>query len=442
MIKQFEFPNGFRVIHEKPQTSIPMTSINILCEIGSAHEPDTLRGASHFIEHMCFKGTKKIPQSNKINSTYDNIGAYFNAFTDKQYTCYVLKCQDIFLTHSILVLSDMLMNSTFNKKEFEKEKRVVVEENILNSDNPVDILDENINKLIYNGSVYAYPIDSIHYHKSNTLEYKEILDFYHKYYQPENLVFSIVSNMDFEEVLRILKKSYFMRKKRQERIRKNVINLIILPQLETQYSLQTKKGIQTTYLTIAFRTCSQFSPDKYALMILKNIIGGSMRTSRLFTILREQNGLTYSSRAYLNFYENMGDIQLYAEFNPTNLMKNNKHPGVLPLMIEILNDLVKNGITEKEFEISKNNLKGSMLMQMENIDTQCNYNGEEVLLYENKNIVPYKKYYETYFENVTKKQVMDVIKKYLKRENMSISILSGENLDTNSIQKTCEKMIA
>jgi predicted Zn-dependent peptidase len=442
MIKQFEFPNGFRVIYEKPQNSLKLTSINVFCELGSVHETNKNRGVSHFIEHMCFKGTKKIPQTKDINAVYDNIGAYFNAFTDRQYTCYVLKCQDQFLTNSLLVLSDMLMNSKFSKTDFDREKKVVVEENILRSDDPVILLDDIVTSLIYNGSSYAFSVDTIHYHTPGSLDYGETLETYKKFYQPENLVFSIVSHMDFDDILTILKKSYFMRKSTAERLGKYSVKLSIQPQEGVQYQFTHKPEIHTMYLNIGFRTCSQYSPDKYTIMFLKHIIGGSMRSSRLYTLLRENNGLTYTTKASASFYENMGDIQIYAEFDPKKLMKNNSKLGVLPLIINMLNNLVKKGITEKELSVCKNNMKGNLLLNIENSGSQTLYNGEQVLLFNDTDLVPYHTFFDTFLKNITKEDVNQMIEKYLRKGNMSVCIISGENQATNKIKTICEKFIA
>jgi hypothetical protein len=122
-MKTFQFPNGFRFIYEKPNSDIPVTSILGFVKLGSIHERDGIRGVSHFIEHMCFKGTKRHPTSKIISRNYDRIGAYFNAYTHKEYTCYEIKCEEQYLENSIHVLSDMMMNSQFNKKEFEKTLR-------------------------------------------------------------------------------------------------------------------------------------------------------------------------------------------------------------------------------------------------------------------------------------------------------------------------------
>jgi hypothetical protein len=248
--------------------------------------------------------------------------------------------------------------------------------------------------------------------------------------------------MDFEDILTILKKSYFMRKSTNERLGKYSVKLSIQPQEGIQYQLAHKPEIHTTYLNIGFRTCSQYSPDKYAIMILKNIIGGSMRTSRLFTILRENNGLTYTARASVSFFENMGDIRIYAEFDPKKLIKNTSKLGVLPLIINMLNNLVKEGITEKELSVCKNNMKGVLLLDTENSSSQTSYNGEQVLLFNNQDVVPYHAFFDTFLKNITKDLVNQMIEKYLKKGNMSVCIISGENQTINKIKPICEKFIA
>ena len=117
-INKFIFPNGFRLIHEISKSNIPVSSIYAFVDIGSVYETENVRGGSHFIEHMCFKGTKQIKTSEQISIEYDKIGSYFNAFTEKRLTCYKVKTQDDYIEHCTVILSDIILNSTFSKKEF------------------------------------------------------------------------------------------------------------------------------------------------------------------------------------------------------------------------------------------------------------------------------------------------------------------------------------
>ena len=108
-IQTYEFPNGFRVIYEKSKSSLPISSLFTFCDAGSVYETENLRGVSHFIEHMCFKGTKKIPKSKDIFMHYDKIGAEFSAFTVQRYTCYTVKCIDEKIDQSIQIVSDIII---------------------------------------------------------------------------------------------------------------------------------------------------------------------------------------------------------------------------------------------------------------------------------------------------------------------------------------------
>jgi len=211
-MKTHIFPNGFRIIHEKPKTDIPLTSISCFVKLGSIYEPEKLKGASHFIEHMCFKGTKQMPQSTSISHHYDGIGAYFNAYTEKEYTCYQIKCSEERMKNTLHILGDMLMNSIFKKEEFTKEYKVVVEENIKSEDDMENLIVEKIDSLLYSGSPYALPIDTLSYHKK-PMKYEDVIQIYSEYYRPENMVLSIVSHIPFSTINSIIESSFFMKKR-------------------------------------------------------------------------------------------------------------------------------------------------------------------------------------------------------------------------------------
>jgi predicted Zn-dependent peptidase len=205
VIKTKTLSNGFRVIHETPKTKTPISYVHLFCDVGSVHEPVGLRGVSHFIEHMCFKGTKKIPQSKDISLEFDNIGAKFNAHTEKRFTYFDVKCQDDYLLHCLTILSDMLMNSVFNRGEFKKEERVVMEETVRLSDNNTAILMNGVDAMLYEGTPYELPIDWSSYHKTPFV-YKDVVDFYRLYYRPSRMILSIISHVEFHEIEQLLNK--------------------------------------------------------------------------------------------------------------------------------------------------------------------------------------------------------------------------------------------
>jgi len=440
----YSFPNGFRVIYEKSNVGLPITSIQCICDLGSVYEDDSMRGVSHFIEHMCFKGTKKIKHAKDLFRDYDSMGVISNAFTTKRYTDYTLKCVDESFAKSMMVLSDMVLNSVFDKKEYTKELRVVIEENINNSDkNNYEIFDMS-EKQIYSGTPYENPVDSIKYHTAGSLQYNDVVKTYKMYYHPNNIIVSIVSNIPFRNIIKVLKQTYFVKNKSENADilmrSKMVIYKPPTPQNEINYNIRNVGSAKTLYMILAFRTCSQYSQDKYPLALLKRIIGGFF-SSRLFLLLREDNGLTYSSSVSIENYEQMGDFTIRILTDPQKLMKNGSKRGVLPIVIGMLNELLKHGITSSELTLAKNYNENTYKMKKGDIDSQAVYNAEYVLMYrEKQKFVPYNDLFDTYYKPITREQINGIIKKYFKKSNMNISIL-GSKLPAMKIIKTeCEKL--
>jgi predicted Zn-dependent peptidase len=436
-IQTFTYPNGFRIVYEKTKNESPISSIHAFCELGSVYETDGIRGVSHFIEHMCFKGTKKIPKPKDIFIEYDKIGAYFNAYTEKEYTCYTIKCDNDYIENSIVIMSDMLLNSTFNKKEYVKEEKVVIEENARDHDDPEDLLCENMDKLIYKGSSYANSVDTIAYHKKR-MDYEKVLEIYKLFYVPNRMVLSIVSNFSFDYIKQIIYKTFFIEKIECLPIPVEYqIKPFVLPQTNILYNIDKKIGINTTHLSIGFK----IDPcNKYVLNMLKNLLSGPM-SARLFMILREDNGLTYSSDIDTCYHRDIGDFTFYAEVDNNKVMKNDFKPGVLPLIIQLINELIEHGVKQSELEITRGYIRGQLNIDLEDSDEAACYNGEQALLYPNKKIIPYSKAYDTFYKNITKKEVDAIIKKYFKKSNMNVCLV-GEKLPAlNDVKTICEKVI-
>ena len=436
-IETYSWPNGFRVIYQKSQNVVNNTHIQVFCDVGSAHEVDNIRGASHLIEHMCFKGTQKIPTTKELMVYYDKIGAYFNAYTEKRYTCYVLKCADEYIEHSLVIMSDMILNSKFNKKEFLKEQHVVIEENIRSSDDPINSIQDLINMCLYNGSSFMYPIDTLGYHKTG-LNYEDILDFYHTFYRPSRMIVSIVSNQPFSFIKRALKKTYFIKQHVSEvNPSQFFINYRIHPQQDVKIILKRNPNINTTHLCIGFRTETK---DKYVLNMLNNIISGTFN-SRLFILLREQKGLTYTSLISTNYNEFSGDFTIYTEADNTKIMRNGlREPGVFPIIIKMLLDLIKNGVSSEEMRLAHGFEQGHIQLKMENNNNIVNHNGYHFLIHPDVPIVPFSEIYKVRYQRIRKSDVNAVIQTYFKRSGMAIGMIGDKLPSEKQITKLLEKI--
>jgi predicted Zn-dependent peptidase len=449
-METYVFPNGFKMIHEKTTNHLKMSSIYCYCDVGSVFEKDGIRGVSHFVEHMCFKGTSQIPEPHDIFLTYDEIGAYFNAFTEKRLTCYTIKCEDRFVEKCTDILADMLLNSTFPKHAFKKEQKVVLEENFKNENDVRNILGEKIDAILYEGSSYQYPIDTLVYHMANTdtsyhqekdIAYKDLVNWYKTYYIPSNFVFSIVSNLSFDKVQMIISNSMFTKQSTKKSLTHN-INLSA-PSILNKPRIYSgiKKGVSTDVIYIGFRTCSRFSKDRYIFKVLKHILNGM--SGRLFSLLRSKNGLTYNSLCITENVEHTGHIMITTETSPTNTISNK---GVLPLLIQLFIDLRTKGITEKELETAKGNIRGNYILKSELNDTIAAYNGKEYLLHPTSEpfhtlFVPYHNLFTSHIESIRRQDVNQKIKEYFTFGNMVIGIM-GANPPTEKQIEDISKHLA
>ena len=435
-MKTFQFPNGFRTIYEKPNSHIPVTSILAFVKLGSIHETEGIRGASHFIEHMCFKGTKLRPNSKIIVRNYDRIGAYFNAYTEKEYTYYEIKCDDQYFENSIQVLSDIMMNSQFNKKEFEKEHQVIIEENIKREDNHDETVHAISEAMVYEGSSYQFEIDTLAYHKPRLLKYEDVVNAYTNYYVPQRMVVSVVSKIPFSTVKSVLKSTSFMRASSETPFYYGP-TLYLEPQTQVKYNVKKNSDVSAIYMRISFRTCPYQSAERYVLALLSNIIGETF-SSRLFNILREENGLTYSCGSDTNHYSHSGDFTISITLHPKKLLKNGEKPGVLPLVVDLLNDLYKNGVFQDEIKLFKGYVKGQLQLEFEDSTNNCEYNGRNLILY-GENFTPFHKLYQTHYYSISKRDIDSVIKKYFKKSNMSVCLFGSHIPSLETIKKGIER---
>jgi zinc protease len=199
-----------------------------------------------------------------------------------------------------------------------------------------------------------------------------------------------------------------------------------------------KDGVSTDIINIGFQTCSRLSKDRYCLKIVKHILNGM--SGRLFSILREKNGLTYSADCYTEYFEHTGNFMLNTETSPENTMIKD---GVLSLMIQLCVDLKKNGITEQELLVAKGNIRGNYILKTEISDNLASYNGKNYLLNnelyitDSTKTVLYQDVYKEYIEPITLDEINRVIQKYLLMENMVIGIIGENPPDEKKIKKMC-----
>lgn len=343
--------------------TVRSVAIGIWIGTGSRNETPELNGISHFLEHMFFKGTKT-RSAREIAESFDSIGGQVNAFTSKEYTCYYAKVLDTHAPFALEVLADMFFNSTFDEEELLKEKNVVYEEIKMYEDTPDDIVHDLLSKAVYQNHPLGYPIlgteDTLQTFTGDTLK-----QYMKDAYTPENVVISIAGNISDAFIKEV--ESYFGSYQGQR-----AVQLDQKPSFNTN-QITRKKETEQAHLCIGFDGLQVGHDDIYELIVLNNILGGSM-SSRLFQEVREQRGLAYSVFSYHSAYQDSGVVTIYGGTGAKQL------DVLFETIQDTLSKLKQNGITEKELNNSKEQLKGSLMLSLESTNSRMSRNGKNELL--------------------------------------------------------------
>jgi predicted Zn-dependent peptidase len=364
LIIKYTCQNGVRVVLENIPT-VRSVAIGIWIGTGSRNETPEINGISHFLEHMFFKGTKT-RTAREIAESFDSIGGQVNAFTSKEYTCYYAKVLDTHAPFALEVLADMFFNSTFEEEELVKEKNVVFEEIKMYEDTPDDIVHDLLSKAIYENHPLGYPIlgteQTLQTFTSDTLK-----QYVSEAYTPENVVVSIAGNISEAFIKKV--ESYFGSYQGQ---RNESLFADHSPDFNSN-QISRKKETEQAHLCIGYQGLKVGHDDIYSLIVLNNILGGSM-SSRLFQEVREQRGLAYSVFSYHSAYQDNGIVTIYGGTGAKQL------DLLFETIQETLGKLKDSGITEKELNNSKEQLKGSLMLSLESTNSRMSRNGKNELI--------------------------------------------------------------
>lgn len=362
MIKKYTCQNGVRIVLENIPT-VRSVAIGVWIGTGSRFETKENNGISHFLEHMFFKGTKT-RSAREIAESFDSIGGQVNAFTSKEYTCYYAKVLDNHANFALDVLADMFFNSTFVEEELAKEKNVVYEEIKMYEDTPDDIVHDLLSKAIYENHALGYPIlgteDTLATFTGSTLK-----EYMHDTYTPENVVISVAGNISETFISDVEK--YFGQYEGGSQERNEEKPLFHMNRVAR------KKETEQAHLCIGYEGLQVGHEDIYSLIVLNNVLGGSM-SSRLFQDVREQKGLAYSIFSYHSAFQDTGIVTIYGGTGAKQL------DVLFDTIQETLAKLKAEGITEKELNNCKEQLKGSLMLSLESTNSRMSRNGKNELI--------------------------------------------------------------
>ncbi len=353
MHQKITLPNGVRILHEKID-HVRSVAIGVWVMNGSRHEPKKLSGISHFIEHMVFKGTEKRTASD-IAELMDAIGGQVNAFTTKECTCFYARVLDTHLPDAAEVLADMLFNSKFSESDVNTERGVILEEIGMYNDSPDDLVSEILMGAVFAPSSLSRPI------LGTPATLKKITgetmrQYFKEYYSPEKTLISLSGNYTDDDIILISE----LFSKMEGGTPKETESAAYKPA-----SVVKKKSTEQNHIILAFEGPQFGASERYANNIMSNILGGGM-SSRLFRKVREERGLCYTVYSYISSHSDTGTLGIYTATNKETEVE------ALNLIVEVIKDLLKNGVTEDELLRAREQCKANVLLALESTVSRMN----------------------------------------------------------------------
>ncbi len=364
MYQKSRLANGLRVI----TSYIPharSVSATIFVRVGSRNEPDSIQGASHFLEHMLFKGTEKRPTPKDISEAIEGIGGYFNAEAGKELTVYWDKVADRHWTIAIEVLSDLLRHSLFRHEEVEKERKVIAEELGMLADSPGDWVHILADSAMWGDQPLGRDVAGTRESVLNVTR-DQLLDWFTTYYVPSNLVVCVAGPVQHEdvcaEVERHLGRWDGSRPPEWPPAGQSPASRVLLKSKRTEQA----------HFCLAVPSLPYDHPERYALELLNIILGEGM-SSRLFLEIREKHGLAYDVHSYTNEYKDAGSLVVYAGVEPGRIDE-----ALRATLGEI--GRLCDPIPEDELSRAKEFWKGRMLLRLEDTRSIASWLGAQELL--------------------------------------------------------------
>ena len=357
--------NGLRIVGEK-MDSIRTVAVGVFVRTGAVNEAPEENGYSHFVEHMVFKGTKE-KDAAALADEMDRLGGATNAFTSKESTCFYTKVMDEHLERGIELLADLVLHPDFPAEDLEREKGVVIEEIAMCEDSPEDLVHELLIEAQYKDHVLGQPIlGTEEIIRAATRE--KLFAFMDKHYTPKNAVISVAGNYDWENLVALLEKHFGAWSGEGKTGQMPEAPVV-------KRDLVREKDTEQVQICVGYPAFKGNSPESYAQLILTTLFGGAM-SSRLFQSIREKHGLAYSVYSYVNVYSGVGCMELYAGTSPETAQQ------VADLMAAEVKKLVKDGVTQEEFEKARESCRISFVMGQESSTSRMRGNGNVMLLYD------------------------------------------------------------
>jgi predicted Zn-dependent peptidase len=365
-------PGGLRVVTEH-LPAVRSVALGIWVGVGSRDEDHAHAGATHYLEHLLFKGTRR-RTALEISAAMDAVGGEMNAFTAKEYTCYYARVLDADLPLAVDILSDMVTSSLIAPKDVDAERNVVLEEIAMNDDDPTDTAHEAFTAKLFGDTPLGRPIlgtaASI-----NAITREQIVEHYQARYTPEHLVVAAAGNVDHDTVVRLVTEAFGPALDRVAEPAPPRLNGH--PGFGAAAGVGTtlvSRGIEQANLVLGCEALARTDDRRFALGVLNAAFGGGM-SSRLFQEVREKRGLAYSVYSFSAQHADTGMWGIYVGCLPA------KADEVLAICTEEINRVIEGGLTDAELARGKGQVRGSIVLGLEDPSSRMSRLGKSELVY-------------------------------------------------------------
>lgn len=339
--------SGIPVIVENLE-HLRSVTFGVWARVGSRHEAPEHHGVSHMVEHMLFKGTET-RDARTIAEVIENVGGELNAFTSREYSCFYARVAWEKFDLALDVLSELVLRPTFPEEELEKERRVILEEIAMYEDQPDDLVHEDMTSCLFDDALGHPIVGSREVVKG--IGRDELFRYYKERYVPENLFITVVGKLPRGGVRRLAEAFPATPEGKGQ--------ATTFPEASYQREVRyRKRDIEQLHVCFASRGLSVPDPDRYALHLITNHLGGGM-ASQLFQEIREKRGLAYTVYAFVQSYADAGLFGVYAATRPEKLEE------VAALTLVEMERIREKGITEERLEQLKDMVVGGMQLGLE-----------------------------------------------------------------------------
>lgn len=406
MLHTFTLPGGLRVlVEELPHTH--SISIGAFVGVGSGHEPRPISGISHFIEHMLFKGSERRPTPKLISDAIEGVGGILDAYTNFESTVYYAKVADIHFDRAVEVLADMLLHPRFDTRDVEKERRVITEELRQTEDTPSELIHMLLDTAMWGDQPLGRDIAGDEESVAGITR-DLIVAHWRSYYTLANTVISIAGNVEAQRAAAAVQAALADMPPGAP-----AMPLPSLPPCPGPALLLRSEDCEQGNFCLGFPGMALADPDRRAMQVFDTVLGGGM-SSRLFQEIREERGLAYSVGSYSREHHDTGKWVVYGSVEPDKL-----HECVATVMAE-LRAALSAGITEDELRRIKEQVKGGILLSLEDTWSVASRNGSHQLRY--GRVIPVEQVVAE-VEAITRADVQRVAQRVLREQALHLAVI-------------------